>query len=72
MLDALEIPAFWTAAEHQEIVSLGVQVVMRWCRKLWSEGYGGGYFWYSPARCDDIFGVNASSMFLGGGIDELR
>ena len=33
--------------------------------ELWTEGYGGGYFWYSPSPADDIFGVNAATMFLG-------
>ena len=38
--------------------TLMVQVALRWCRELWTEGYGGGYFWYSPSPADDIFGVN--------------
>lgn len=65
LLDALDLPDFWSAAERQEMLALCVQVAMRWCRELWSEGYGGGYFWYSPSKLDDIFGVNAPSMFLG-------
>jgi len=62
--DALAIPDFWFAAERNEMLALCAQVAMRWCREMWSEGYGGGYFWYSPSPLDDIFGVNAPAMFL--------
>ncbi len=65
LLDALAIRDFWSAAERDEMLALCVQVALRWCKELWSEGCGGGYFWYSPSRLDDIFGVNAPSMFLG-------
>ena len=65
MLDALGIRDFWSAAERDEMLDLMVQVALRWCRELWTEGYGGGYFWYSPSPADDIFGVNAPTMFLG-------
>ena len=65
MLDALSIRDFWSAAERDEMLDFMVQVARRWCRELWTEGYGGGYFWYSPSPADDIFGVNAPTMFLG-------
>jgi hypothetical protein len=65
LLDALAVRGFWSGAERDEMVALCVQVANRWCKELWSAGYGGGYFWYSPSKLDDIFGVNAPSMFLG-------
>lgn len=65
LLDALALCDFWSVAERDEILTLCVRVANRWCMELWSEGYGGGYFWYSPSKLDDIFGVNAPSMFLG-------
>lgn len=65
LLDALAIHDFWSVDERDEMLSLSVEVTMRWCKEMWSEGYGGGYFWYSPAKLDDIFGVNAPAMFLG-------
>jgi|GEM_PF-271756 len=65
LLDSLEIQDFWSAAERDEMLTLCVQVANRWCQEVWSDGYGGGYFWYSPSKLDDIFGVNAPSVFLG-------
>ena len=65
LLDALAIRDFWSAAEREETLALCAQVALRWCREMWTDGYGGGYFWYSPSPLDDIFGVNAPSMFLG-------
>jgi hypothetical protein len=65
LLDAVDIRDLWSATERDEALALCVQVAMRWCREMWSEGYGGGYFWYSPSKLDDIFGVNAPAMFLG-------
>ena len=59
MLDALAIRDLWSAAKRDEMLDFMVQVAQRWCRELWTEGYGGGYFWYSPSPADDIFGVNA-------------
>jgi hypothetical protein len=65
LLDALAVPELWTDAQRDEIRGLMRKIVLRWCRELWSEGYGGGYFWYSPDPNDEVFGINASVMFLG-------
>jgi hypothetical protein len=65
LLDALQVPDFWTAAERNEIRDVIGKVVTRWCNEVWSKGYGGGYFWYSPRKVDDVFGINATVMFLG-------
>ena len=65
-LDALALPQFWSAAERGEIIALVRAVEMRWCRELWAEGHGGGYFVYSPFDADPPwFCVNAPGMFLG-------
>src|SRR5262249_20269372 len=48
------------------------QVILHWCRDLWQEGFGGGFFWYSPCPCDANFSVNAPSMFLGAMMRFLR
>ena len=37
----------------------------RWLRSYGGYGYNGGYFWYSPDPNDEVFGINASVMFLG-------
>ncbi|MEN6405932.1 MAG: hypothetical protein ABFC77_05615 [Thermoguttaceae bacterium] len=71
LLDALNAPADWSDAERKEIRSVMVQVVLRWCRHVWSEGYGGGYFWYNPRR-DHAFCLNASSMFGGAMVRLLK
>jgi hypothetical protein len=65
LLDALAVPELWTDAERGEIRDLIKQIVVRWCNEIWSDGYGGGFFWYSPARHDEAFGINAPAMFLG-------
>ncbi len=65
LLDALAVPELWTDARRDEIRGLMRKIALRWCREVWSEGYGGGYFWYSPDPNDDVFGINASVMFLG-------
>ncbi len=65
LLDALALADVCTEKQREEMLTLLVDVSRRWCRDVWSEGYGGGYFWYSPRRVDDVFGINASSMFLG-------
>jgi len=64
LLDALNLDDTWSKEEETEILSLVVEVVKRWCNEVWSEGFQGGYFWYSPNKVDDNFGINASSMFL--------
>ena len=64
LLDALQVKDAFTDKEHGEIAALTRTVVLRWCNEVWSNGYGGGYFWYSPSKADDIFGVNAPAMFL--------
>lgn len=64
LLDALQVPEAFDERERKEIVTLIRDVVLRWCNEVWSEGYGGGYFWYSPSQADEIFGVNAPAMFL--------
>jgi hypothetical protein len=65
LLDALRASDLWSSAEKTEIRDMLVSVSRRWCRELWSEGYGGGYFWYSPREEDSTFCVNSPSMFLG-------
>ena len=65
MLDALADRSLCSQAESEQIVRLVSQVVLRWCREVWSDGYGGGFFWYSPNPADAIFAVNTPSMFLG-------
>ncbi len=65
LLESLAIPFFWTPAEQKEMKTLIGQVALRWCREMWSEGYEGGFFWYSPDSSDAKFCVNAPSMFLG-------
>ena len=65
LLDALAVSSASDNIPRDEIRNLMKQVVLRWCREVWSEGYGGGYFWYSPNPADDVFGVNAASWFLG-------
>jgi hypothetical protein len=65
LLDSLRAGDLWSSAEKTEIHNVLVRVSRRWCRELWSEGFGGGYFWYSPRVTDNTFGVNAASMFLG-------
>lgn len=64
LLDALAVPNLWTDAERTEILDVVAKVAVRWCRHVWTDGFGGGYFWYSPSKADEIFGINASSMFL--------
>jgi hypothetical protein len=65
LLDALLIPSFWTNAEREEMRTLIVETLVRWCGDLWRAGFGGGFFWYSPEKADAVFGINASAMFLG-------
>lgn len=65
LLDALSVRDFGTKAERQEAQALIKQVILHWCRDLWAEGFGGGFFWYSPCPCDANFSVNAPAMFLG-------
>lgn len=65
MLDALADQSLLTSAKRERSVRLAGQVVVRWCREVWSDGYGGGFFWYSPNPADAIFAVNTPSMFLG-------
>jgi hypothetical protein len=64
-LDGLSISMIWSEGERDQIRKLIAAVVLRWSRSLWSQGYEGGYFWYSPNPADDIFGINAPAMFLG-------
>lgn len=65
LLDALAVADVWSAAERDEMRAVMAKVVLRWCRELWSDGFTGGYFWYSPNPADAIFAVNSPSMFLG-------
>lgn len=65
LLDALAVDDFWTDAQRKEICNVMREVVLRWCREVWSDGYGGGFFWYSPSPDDAAFGINAPAMFLG-------
>jgi hypothetical protein len=65
LLDALGIDGFWSPAERDEMRAVMAKVVLRWSRDLWSEGFTGGFFWYSPNPADAIFAVNSPSMFLG-------
>jgi hypothetical protein len=72
LLDAMNARSLWTDNESQEIRALVIEVIMRWCRNIWSDGYGGGFFWYSPSQNDEIFGINAPAMFLSGMARLLR
>src|SRR5690606_19680780 len=65
LLDALRAHDLWDQRERQQLQALVVSVTRRWCNHLWSDGYSGGYFWYSPRDTDNSFGVNAAAMFLG-------
>lgn len=65
LLDSLTIKDFWSGAERDEMRSVMARVIVRWCRSLWSQGYTGGFFWYSPSPVDAIFAVNSPSMFMG-------
>lgn len=65
LLDALAAPELFDEDQRMEIQRVMREVAIRWCREVWSYGYGGGYFWYSPNKADDIFGINATAMFLG-------
>ncbi|MEN6405468.1 MAG: hypothetical protein ABFC77_03250 [Thermoguttaceae bacterium] len=71
-LDALKEPCCLPEADQKAIRSLMANVAMRWCRHIWSEGFGGGYFWYSPNPCNEIFSINASSMFSGAMVRLLK
>lgn len=65
-LDALALGNFWSAPEYAELLGLARAVAVRWCRELWAEGYGGGYFVYSPHETGPpAFNVNAAANFLG-------
>ena len=64
LLDALQADALWNEEQKAEIHDVLIAVFRRWCNEVWSDGYEGGYFWYSPRPEDDVFGINASSMFL--------
>jgi hypothetical protein len=65
LMDSLALADFWSHAERKEIDAVMANVAVRWCKEIWSKGYGGGYFWYSPSAVDDIFAVNSPSMFTG-------
>ena len=65
LMDTLALDDFWSQPERSEIDAVMARVAVRWCNEIWSKGYGGGYFWYSPSRVDDIFAVNSPSMFTG-------
>ncbi len=64
LLDALQVPEAFDEGERKRIIAVVREVILRWCNEVWSDGYGGGYFWYSPSKADEIFGVNAPAMFL--------
>ena len=64
LLDALQVEDAFSDEERAQIATVIRDVVLRWCNEVWSDGYGGGYFWYSPSKADEIFGVNAPAMFL--------
>jgi hypothetical protein len=65
LLESLTLDDFWSDSERDEIRTVMAKVAVRWCKEIWSEGYSGGYFWYSPSPADDIFAVNSPSMFTG-------
>lgn len=62
LVEALAVPDLWSDDEAREIRGLVRDVLVRWCRELWAEGYGGGYYRYSTA--DDFFSINAPAMML--------
>ncbi|MDX9880492.1 MAG: hypothetical protein RBS73_00405 [Prolixibacteraceae bacterium] len=65
LLESLALKDFWSDSECDEIFMVMAKVAVRWCSEIWSEGYSGGYFWYSPSPVDDIFAVNSPSLFTG-------
>jgi hypothetical protein len=64
-LDVLDAPNLITTEQRNIIKELLGKVMVHWSNQLWSKGYGGGYFWYSPNSWDNIFSINAPAMFLG-------
>jgi hypothetical protein len=64
LLDVLKLDALPPDAREQA-KKVMTQVARRWCREMWSEGFGGGFFWYSPNPADAIFADNSPSMMMG-------
>ena len=64
LIDALEIPQLWTTDELRELRELVRDVLLRWSREMWLDGFGGGYFQYSEQSHDDHFSINAPAMML--------
>jgi hypothetical protein len=62
LVQSLAVPELWSDDEAREIRGVVRDVLLRWCRELWAEGYGGGYYRYSTA--DDFFSINAPAMML--------
>ncbi len=71
-LDALANKSLWTDSQYKQIETLMSKVILRWCRDIWSDGYTGGYFWYSPSINDSTFCNNSPSMFLGSMVRMLK
>lgn len=70
LLDSLKTPV-WTPDEREEIQRLLARVAVRWCG-FWSEGFSGGFFWYSSSRADALFAVNSPAMMMGAMARVLR
>ena len=68
---ALACGADWTEEFRQRARGTIHDVAIRWSESCWSDGYGGGYFWYSPSRNDRIFCTNASAMMVSALLDAL-
>ena len=64
LAEADVIPGMWKPDEREQFRTLMRDVHLRWCREMWLEGYGSGYFRYSPTASNDIFSVNAPAMYL--------
>ncbi|MHC4122742.1 MAG: hypothetical protein ACYSSI_04145 [Planctomycetota bacterium] len=72
LLDALKSKSLWTDSEYKQMRAIISKVILRWCREMWSDGFTGGYFWYSPSVNDSSFCNNSPSMFLGSMVRTLQ
>lgn len=71
LIEATEQADFWSRKQRDRYEQLIKETTLHWSRSAWSEGYGGGYFWYSPNPNDRIFCVNPSSMMLAAVVKSL-
>ena len=64
LIEANQHTGIWSDDEQSKYHALVKETVLNWSRSAWTEGYGGGYFWYSPNPNDRIYCVNPSSVML--------